>query len=460
MWHTYAPVTKLGVVLTTEPWESQNVASFCGTVLRLDDGRYRLYYTISSLDRSGMWIAVAESADGVVWDRPRLGQYQAAGQDANRIVVGGLAEQRSLVQPQVLRLPDGRWRMYFWRHEPGDLRYLIAHSRDGLCWQVADPPRTVLIHNGVLGREGQVTGWAPAEGEDAAEQWQLKAMRTNDASYVYYDARRGSYVYYAPWLVPAHPERRVDVDNAPMWHRYIHRRFSDDGLAWSAPELVVLPDERDPWDQQFYYLAVQWHEDWMIGSLGHYRVEEDQQTMDLELVFSRDGRVWHRPLRGGFIPRARETPDARDSLGVYAPNAWIDEGETWLCLYTGTHMTHNRSRGDPERPRPIMGARWPKNRFLGLSAGQVAGGYLSEPFYPQGETITVDAEVRGWLRAELCDVFGQKIEGYHLMDALPVTGDSSAHVLRWKGRNTQRFRYDAVRLRFEYADGTVYGIGF
>ena len=107
-----------------------------------------------------------------------------------------------------------------------------------------------------------------------------------------------------------------------------------------------------------------------------------------------------------------------------------------------------------------MGARWSKNRFVGLQAGRVPGGFLSEPFYPQGETITIDADVRGWLRAELCDVFGRKHEGYHLMDAVPVTGDDRAHALRWRNADTARFQYDAMRLRFEYVDGDIYGVGF
>jgi hypothetical protein len=412
------------------------------------------------MDRSEMWIAVAESADGLAWEKPLLGQYLVDGQDTNRILFRGLSPQRAVVQPQVLRLADGRWRMYFWRHQPGNVKYVVAHSEDGLEWQIDDPVPYVLVHNGVLGRESHVNGWMPEQGEDADALWRLKSLRTNDASYIYYDEHRGRYVYYAPWLVPAVPDRRVDVDNAPMWHRYIHRRLSLDGLSWSAPELVIVPDDRDPWDQQFYHLAVQWHEDWLIGSLGHYRVEEGQQTQDLELAFSRDGRTWHRPLRGGFIPRAPETADAHDSLGIYPPNAWVDEGETWLCLYTATHLAHNRSRGDPRVPTPVMGARWPKHRFVGLSAGRVAGGFLTEPFYPQGGTITVDADVRGWLRAELCDCLGRKIQGYHLMDAVSVVGDSSAHVLRWEGRDTRGFRYDAVRLRFEYVDGAVYSLGF
>ena len=64
------------------------------------------------------------------------------------------------------------------------------------------------------------------------------------------------------------------------------------------------------------------------------------------------------------------------------------------------------------------------------------------------------------MRAELCDVFGRKHEGYHLMDALPIVSDEAAHVLRWQEADAARFRYDAVRLRFEFVDGEIYSIGF
>jgi hypothetical protein len=33
-------------------------------------------------------------------------------------------------------------------------------------------------------------------------------------------------------------------------------------------------------------------------------------------------------------------------------------------------------------------------------------------------------------------------------------------VLRWEGRDTCRFRHDAIRLRFEFVDGVLYNIGF
>ncbi len=469
--HVYTPVTKLGVILDGDaPWEhGAHMMSFCGTILRLDDGRLRLYYTTS--DPSRMRLAVAESDDGLAWQRPPLGQDRWQGLDTNRIVLTGVPEakegapvtfegrqlalegtrslQGRVAQPQVLRLADGHWRMLYWHHQQGWGRipfiYTVAESEDGLRWHVPNYDRPTLNAT-VLGDQ---TGML--EDDRLAE----KARRTNDANYVYWNPILRCYEQFSQWFLPAHPDRRVDEDNCPMFNRMIQRRVSADGLRWSAPELVIQADERDPWDQQFYALAVQYHEDWRIGSLGHYRVEDGQQTMDLALSFSRDGRRWERPVRGGFIPR---DPEGRDSEGVYPPNAWIDLGDRWLCLYSGTARKHNRSRDSALPPNCIMGATWPKHRFVGLSADRVSGGFLTPVFYPQSAEILVDADVRGWLRAELCDAWGRKLQGFHLQESLPIQGVDGIHRLRWRDLDTAGLVHDAVRVRFEFVDATVYSV--
>jgi hypothetical protein len=450
--HVYAPVTKHGVVLQGDaPWEAGgSVASFCSTVLGLDDGRYRLYYTTSA--GGEMRIAVAESPDGLQWERLLLGQERWQGHDTNRLVLAGSFERQDQVgQPQVLRLPDGRWRMLYWHHQHGWGRipylYTVAESEDGLRWQVAEYDRPALNSHWLGDQSGLNEELRLAE----------KERRTNDANFVYWNPRLGCYEQFSQWFLDAIPERRVAEDNVPNFHRMVQRRVSADGLTWSAPELVIQADARDPWDQQFYHLAVQFHEDGWIGSLGHYRVENAQQSMDLELIFSRDGRHWERPLRGGFIPRE---PGGRDAEGVYPPNAWIDWGDRWLCLYTGTARKHNQSGRVDLPPSCIMAASWPKHRFVGLRAGHILGGFLTPVFFPQAPEIRIDADVRGWLRAELCDAWGRKREGYHLQDSVALHGDDTEHLLRWQGRDTSGFRHDPVRLRLEFADADIYGVAF
>ena len=467
--YPHSNIQKLGVMMEKKSQgdENYNVYSFCGSIVKIDNG-YRMYYTMDVPDFSSMWIAVAESPDGLHWEEKHLGQWKDKKKYVNRIVFDNFTGNHNLIgQPQVVRDRNGNWLMYFWHHENG-YRYTIAHSEDGLRWHVDNPPRWVFLDtwlNHRLNCQTQmINGWEPAgEGlsaEDKEKLWHYKSLRTNDASYVYFNEKENIYEYYAQWIVPAIPDRRVDADNYPYGHRYIQRRVSEDGYRWTPPELIIVPDYKDPWDIQFYHLAVQWYEDWLIGSLGHYRVEEDQQTQDMELVFSRDGRSWERPLRGGFIPRGKD--GEYDSEGIYPPNAWIDEGITWLCLYTGTTVKHKDATKDKDKVGSrIMAARWPKNRFIGLAAGKVPGGFLSDIFVPQGNFISIDANIRGWLKAELCDVFGRKITGYHLDDSIILKGDDTGHILRWGHNNTaSSFRYDAVRLRFEFQDAEIYGICF
>jgi hypothetical protein len=198
-------------------------------------------------------------------------------------------------------------------------------------------------------------------------------------------------------------------------------------------------------------------EDWRLGMLGYYRCWE--QTMDLELCFSRDGRHWQRPLRGAYVPRGGI--DEVDYYSIYPTNRLLPDGEDWLMLYDGGNWKHNRelAEGVAERRTAIMAARLPKQRIAGLRTAGSATGSLELKCIPGVEAISVDADIQGQLRAELRDTFGRPLEGYHLYEAVPVKGDSTGHVLRWEGdRTSEPYRYDAVILRLEVTDGTVYGV--
>ncbi len=94
------------------------------------------------------------------------------------------------------------------------------------------------------------------------------------------------------------------------------------------------------------------------------------------------------------------------------------------------------------------------------AADHVTGGFMSEPFFPADGEVRVDADITGWLRAELCDAFGRKLPGFNLNDSIPVTGDSESHVLKWKSANLADHLHECLRLRFEFHDGVVYNFAF
>jgi hypothetical protein len=475
----YAPVQKAPVTVEGASAEEGTVATFASSIVALEGGGYRLYGT--SVRRGGNprgEVRVWESSDGLDWQMLRLRDEAPV----NRLEITGVPGDTSfMVQPQVVPLRDGRWRLYLWKHRDGHLRYTVAESDDGLAWHVPDFERPALYHP----HDGGLWRWAEGLAQEAATETailspeqiaQHKRLSSNDATYVYYNDLLDRYECYSVWLHPAVPDRRVEEDNAPGVHRLLQRRVSDDGLEWGHGELVLMPDGRsdrgDPWDLQFYFMAMQWHHDWMIGSIGHYRVEAGQQSQDLALCFSRDGRTWQRPVRGGLIPRTgADTPEGwapgerpperdagapQDAGGIYAPNVWLDHGGDWLILYTATPDAHNRNRG---LSRP-MGALVGRNRLVGLAAGRTRGGFMTEPFILQAPQITLDAELRGWLRAELCDAFGRKLPGHHLDDSAPLQGDCADHVLRWRDQATDAHRYECLRVRFEFVEGEVYGLGY
>jgi hypothetical protein len=213
-----------------------------------------------------------------------------------------------------------------------------------------------------------------------------------------------------------------------------------------------VPDGKDPLDLQFYHLAQFRHDGFRVGMLGYYRVTD--QTTDLELVFSRDGKSWERPLRGGWVPRGKA--GEQDHFAVYPPRDVVDlpDGKS-LLLYTGAPNKHNAS---PNR-MAIMAATFDKDRLVGIGAGKVPGHYRSRPFILTRPLLTVNADVRGGLRAELGNAFGETLPGFRFADCTEVRGDSARHVLKWKG-DTKQLQYEAVVLRLEYNDGEVYGVEY
>ena len=476
------PVEKLGMALEPDrPSDGRRCMSFASSIVPLDDGSWRLYYSVSDAEVPVRGIAVATSADGLHWTKSALGQVRVGGEDSNRLAVQGLPDGVTCYsQPQVCRTDAGGWRMYFWVNNRPYLRYVVAESMDGLQWEVPDFGQPVIYHPLELGKWIWTPGVPPQEDEregpsqqalevfvagnqaqwghllgqlDAAELVRLKGLRANDAVYVYRDEDTGLYELYAPWPLCniEGSERRMEHDNAPFMVRAIHRRTSADGLEWSDAELMIAPDERDRLDQQFYYLAQHRQDGWRLGMLGSYPVHD--QTMDIELCFSRDGRRWDRPVRTPWIKR-EETEEAGM---VYAPNRLIDAGEDWLLLYTASPCRHREIRA-MERAT-VRAARFPKNRFLGLATPDRGVGTLwTRPFVNGGTEIRVDACIHGWLRAELCEPFGRPLPGFTKSRSLEVSGDSTSHVLRWEGATSEHFQHNAVSLRLEVEQGTIYNI--
>ncbi|MEO7649522.1 MAG: hypothetical protein ABIZ80_03575, partial [Bryobacteraceae bacterium] len=459
------PVRRIGPLITADsPGDDAGVSAAMGCgQFQLESGGYRLYYSGRGKEGPAGGICVAESDNGKEWRKPLLGQMRLGGKDSNRILIKGVPDGVMVTQPSILPLADGRFRMYFWMHERAGekrrLRYLAAESRDGLQWVCSNYDKPCLIHPHELGKGGWLDGpesrarWQDAGTPSMEESYAKKRIRSNDAVHTY-ALPGGGFAMYSVFPVFNSPAmgRYVPEDNAPFIVRVMTRRTSSDGLSWSDPEFIVTPDAKDPWDQQFYYLTEHRFDDFRIGFLGHYRVQD--QTMDIEMAYSRDGRAWRRPMRGAWI--ARGAPGSGEAGMLYMPNYLLDRGDHWLVLYTAMDTLHNQ----PDHgKRSVFGAEIGRHRFAGFTPleGRV-GRIRTAPYFLSGSRVLLDAKVEGSLRAELCNAFGQPLPGLSFADSVPVTGDNSSHELRWKKASAEAYRSYPVSLRLEWTQGAVFSV--
>jgi len=345
--------TRHGIILEpTEPWEGDDIQNFTCPAEPLEDGRWRLWYSVSG-GRKRFTLAFAEGRPGEPMTRTPA-RRSAGDPPDGPFSIGGLPDDWNPVQGIHLHLRNGRHRLYFWAHGPEVLRYLAAESHDGRHYRVLDPARPVLYHPvdraaaGIASPDG--VRLRNAASRPADEPAAVPRKLSNDATTVY-QLPDGTFEMYSVALVrvPRDDPAYIAHDNAPGLLRVIDRYRSDDGLDFPDRRRVIQRDAADPADMQFYYLSMTLTPRGRVGMLGHYRVEA--QTMDLEWCFSADGTSWQRPARRPWLPRGDET--RADSYGLYAGHALVNHGGKWHLFYTGVNSSHN-GRHAHGRPRQVI----------------------------------------------------------------------------------------------------------
>ena len=470
---TTAPIKKNGVMLDRAMGLPESMLTiFPSSILPMPNGGYWMYYSAYTLHNPVMKIGIAHSSDGYNWEHEKLTQTLINGDKTPYIKIKGLPENAMVIQPIVILLPNQIWRMYFWLHG-GMIRFVCAESKNGIDWQILNLDSPCLYHPG----DEQVRACL---GDDVSDMRnllsydlnknsrldfkmgsgspQIKKLLSNDATTVYYNSKADIFEMFSVWLLnnPEKGKHWVAHDNAPCVLRVIHRRTSKNGLDWSDPELVVLPDDKDPDDLQFYYMTNEYLENGRIGFLGHYLC--NSQTMDVELCLSADGRNWSRPLRKPWLPRGESGEP--DSMGIYSAANLVHAERECIYYYTAYDSGHNAFLKGIRPKSAIMAGTFGENRFIGLSSCMHSQNSVikTAPIILTQKTIKINAAIRGSLRAQLSVPFGEVIPGCEYTSSLEIKGDSLNHALSWKGRTIQDLLYKGIVIELCLNDGTIYSI--
>jgi hypothetical protein len=259
----------------------------------------------------------------------------------------------------------------------------------------------------------------------------------------------------------------------PLGKRLIGRAESPDMIHWSQPETIILPDEHDYPDLQFYHMPVIVYEGMYVGMIWNFRTTNT--SILPQAVFSRDGVHYNRDYRQPFVPPGPN--GSFDSAVVYSQILVIHEGQLFN-YYTGVNWRSPQSLlalGDKALGAVGL-AITPQDGFVSLDG--VHGHERHRLKYSEMVTrsftfdgnqlyLNVRSALQQWgagpceVRAEIIAADHHPIEGYGFDDADPITTSGTAHVASWKGNSDLgELKDKPVKLRLYFKNAKIYSFQF
>lgn len=403
-----------------------------------DGENYRLYYRADK-DPNAHWrngwdlyhlgevTRLAESRDGLTWERPNLGLYEMEEFPKGDVVLAdeflvthnftpfkdsrpGVPESERFKAVGGLTYPASNWGG--WKapddyerlrkeHGPGGLFAYV--SPDGLKWRrMQDEP----IISESLGKfdSQNVAFWSEAEGQYVCY---FRAIQDGHRS-----VRRSTSADFRTWSKPVDMQGRE-----PGEHLYT----SGTQPYFRAPHIYVAPATRF--------------------------MSNRSSVTDVVLMSSRPGsHQFDRLFKEAWI---------RPGLGA---KGWGNRQNyvTWnIVPLNDTHMTLYMYGGGQYQMR--------YDGFVSVHAGYEKGEFRTAPLQFSGRELEINysTSAAGYLQVEIQDLDGTPLAGFRLEDCEPIYGDEIQREVQWTGDGSlEALAGQPVVLRFVMAEADLFSIKF
>jgi hypothetical protein len=445
------------VIMPEHAWEHRRIPF--GSVLWFpDEKKFKCWYLAMNIydSRPGFrgyrkehhvpiheaaFLCYAESADGVKWTKPELGLHEFRGSKKNNIVL--VSPGTHFDSTSVMHLPhDQQW--------PYRMMTFIGrwpYKEELVRKQWGDPPPFGIKRHGHY-----------AFGSKDGIHWQElnnnePVLRVSDRSMFWWD-----------------PHKRVFVGSAKRSHKNKRAQayaWSRDMLQWTVTsDWIHVADDRDhAGDEAEAAYGFPYGSQW-IG-FGEMRrtgqrgagVVDGGTTINWELLTSRDGRHWSRPIRELFFADgARET--WRYKVFKIIANPPIERDGRLLIYYGGKTGTVPVEKGyEPFQAMCLATLR--KDGFVSLTAGKQAGELVTKPFVVTGNQLLLNVDVHdgGEARVEVLDDGEKAIRGFELSSSIPLRGRPIEQAVDWPGEaNWSQLAGRKVRLRIQLRNADLYAL--
>ena len=393
-----------------------------------ENGRVRLWYN------HGPAVWVTESEDGLRWGEAKVAW------DVSRGYGVSIVDDRGREKD-----PERRFKLANWQSDrslddtPQDNGgVFVGFSPDGVRW-TPHPGNPVL--------RTYPTAWP-----------KIEAHGVGDTVDAFWDPVRQQY----GCAVKVHALPEDGYAPAPkagrIFRRLVGMSTSRDFLHWEKPWRIHVPDARDEGLLEFYGMGGTHARGPLL--IGLVRVLRDDLPCDEDgpkdgigytaLATSRDGVKWER-FREPFLDRNHER-GTWDHAMAWA-SAVLPVGDELFLYYGGYARGH---KIEPVKERQIGVARIRRDRYVARSAGKERGTLRTQPLLLGEGRFTVNAAIRGELRARLLNESGQPFPGFDWAETAPTRGDGLALPVHWK-RPLSDLGGKRASVEFSLRDADLFG---
>lgn len=451
--HVNSPHAREAILRPDKPWEKQVIGAF--VTVREEDGLVRMWYCCRDADKR-LFLAYAQSRDGLTWEKPALGVFDYHGSKDNNLLIEHFWEGTPFVDPKAAG-PEEKY--VYLGHAPEKGMYRFT-SPDGLRWR-----------------------------QDAHR---LLPFRVDTHDVVFWDEQIGKYaLYLRGWHVPgAWDERmrkvvRLTLDtlalpvDLPRSGKGDNPKRAND-LPRIVDELptVMTTDGLDPKNSDVYNPAVQPYPvapEWYLGFPSFFRRQNlVDGRLEVQFVGSRDGIAWHRYDHAPYVAPGLAGSDSssRTYLGV---GMLVRGDELWQygVSYWSPHGALEARQSEMEEERPVTGEQRSDGTiyrytqrvdgFVSLDFDLRGGRAVTVPVKVDGARLrlNVDTGALGDLRVALLDQAGKPLPGFTAEECDLLETNSIRALASWRGKSDlTALAGQEVRVQFTGTRAKLYSFYF
>jgi len=389
-------------------------------------------------------ISLMVSKDGINFEKPNLGLIDYKGSKNNNLIMLGVPSWGKYFKDTNPACPPAElFKATLWVAQRGIYLYF---SPDAIHWRRNETCMLPLVSGG-----GCETFWDDQQG------MYLNYIK-RDGSYSsgdYPNYGRSTAMFRTREINKSWPFNHVPN---PYYEGWPFPAVTGEGLTIMGPN-IVEPDNGQIFRTrpQKYHWAPDTYVAFMIRS-------------GCDMAVSRDGVNWKicSELGLGHYLRMGKTVDGRDYSHGEICNGMIRRGDK-IWQWANTSIKGSRKTTTVRLTQRLDG-------FLSLDAGPQDAIVITRPFVFDGSRLIVNADVKGYMKVAILNLPGSQINaynigltnpakeglrGYGISDCDPITGDSVAHVVKWKqSSDVSNLAGEVVRLRFEMTDAKLFAFQF